>query len=195
MAIKTKTKERDNWKHRENTPVLWTAGQKSVWYLKGYLEFCMVFQNVYLFIPQFLTECKGSTELWFQGILVGKQWILVSICFMSTYTITAFVYLKNLNGWQSQPQQVPQNFLQFLKSYWCNCILRSISVKLRILAIYQYLITYRWSHTKCFSFTEISPVPWCRGIAHSLIHGATSNHKHKQSLKPLHHWIEKLSIF
>jgi hypothetical protein len=46
LPIKTKTKERGNWRHTEITPVLQTAEQKSLWYLKWYSKFCMVFQNV-----------------------------------------------------------------------------------------------------------------------------------------------------
>lgn len=89
-------KQKQNWKHKEIMPVLQTARQKPLWYLKGYFEFCMVFQNVYLFIPQFLTECKGSTELWFQRILVGKHWILVSICFKSTYANYCLCIFKKI---------------------------------------------------------------------------------------------------
>jgi hypothetical protein len=40
----------------EITPVLPITGQKFLRNFEGYLEVFMVFQNFYLFIPQFLAE-------------------------------------------------------------------------------------------------------------------------------------------
>ena len=53
---------------------------------------------------------------------------------------------------------------------------------------YISMITY-W----VFSFTEISPFTWCKGTAQfDSWHYLKLGHKH--FLKPLHHWIEQLSI-
>jgi hypothetical protein len=58
-----------------------------------------ILHGVSKFLSIYSSISHGSTDLWFHGILVGKHWISVSICSVSTHTnLLPFYISKIKNG-------------------------------------------------------------------------------------------------